>query len=112
MGYYSTMEQSVRVKKDKLEAFKDALKTTNDDRINWMLETFFVNDEGWIDCEDWNAKWNEDEALMKFLAPFLEAGDITFVGEDGERWGYRFDGKGGIKRLMCEINWIENGELN
>ena len=39
-------------------------------------------------------KFGDDDVFFTALAPFIEAGsEMTFMGEDGEAWKYKFDGK-------------------
>ena len=46
---------------------------------------------------------NCDENMFTFeteISDKVEKGSLKFIGEDGEGWGYQFDGKGGVKRLV------------
>ena len=53
--------------------------------------------------------WNE--SIINKLKEMKVKGDITFGSLDGDNsgsnWGYRFDGKGGVKHLTGVITFIE-----
>jgi hypothetical protein len=49
------------------------------------------------------------DKVVEILKEAKVSGDICFASEDGdnagEAWGYRFDGKGGMKILTGERTW-------
>lgn len=105
MGYYSKIEFGVKVKPNKIKALKTALKNVNPNKVEpdylqSHLEGIEIID-GYLKLKngDYYRKWYQDEEMVKFLAPFLDEGTINFTGEDGEKWGYLFDGKGGVFHL-------------
>jgi hypothetical protein len=69
--------------------------TFNEDHMEWM---------------DWLA--NNDK-LVEILKKYKVEGDICFGSlegdNDGEFWGYRFDGKGGMVKLKGEVVYKETG---
>jgi hypothetical protein len=101
MGYYSVMELDVSARSEKVDALKKAmeafLKGQKDSRLAGHLADLKVDPDGslYFATEDFLRKW-QDEALAVFLSSFVQAGEIRMTGEDGERWGYAFDGKGGV----------------
>src|SRR3989304_3227059 len=116
MGYYSTLELDVKVKIDKIEALKKAIAdkkaqcTCNtvksgglceiDDFPHYLFwDDFKVDSEGHLLWDEWTIKWYKDTELAIFLKDYFGAGDMVFVGENGERWGYRFDGDGNAYNL-------------
>lgn len=52
-----------------------------------------------------------DKRIQRVLKKHKVSGDITFGSLDGDNagqfWGYRFDGKGGMKRLVGEVVFKE-----
>lgn len=45
--------------------------------------------------EDWSSKAGDEELLFRVLAPFIDRGStMTFRGEEGEHYGWLFDGRG------------------
>lgn len=47
--------------------------------------------------------------VQKFLKKHKVKGDICFVSDDGKKetgWGYRFDGKGGMKKLEGKVTFL------
>lgn len=53
-----------------------------------------------------------EPAMLELLAAHLVMGDITFGSVSGDHrggqfWGYRFDGKGGFRKLQGHVRWDE-----
>jgi len=108
MGYYSSMSGDLKIKKDKIQEFKDAvLKLQQDTKQETPKQDFVwfffgeendsewnVDENGWLEWEDYYQKWYESDDFAKFIKEYVEECEVHFVGEDGERWGYTFDGKG------------------
>lgn len=50
-------------------------------------------------------------SISKILNKIKAKGDITFGSMDGDNsgefWGYRFDGKGGMKKLVGNVTFFE-----
>jgi len=102
MGYYSTIEVDLPVRKGREQAFLRALEAARkaDQKAKrWGTFDGIALEEGLIIATEPEGKWYYDRELIAFLAPFVEAGRIRFLGEDGERWGYDFDGKGNVFAL-------------
>ena len=121
MGYYSTLETNVVIKKDKIKSFNKMMDDIEKavTKIEFVMpsektgrewEYYFydlrADDEGRLHCksEDNEQKWYNSEQFVDFLKGFVESGTLQFVGEDGEGWGWEFkDGK--IRCLSLE--WKE-----
>ena len=43
--------------------------------------------------------WLGEDIFVRLLAPFVKEGIMAFLGEEGGRWGYSFDGKGRVQLL-------------
>jgi Fe-S cluster assembly iron-binding protein IscA len=99
MGYYSSVniECSVKdIKKLKGLFAEIKLKIASGIAEDWEyeLDILAVDEDGDIYLEDNYAKWYYDEKWILKLAPYLDDGEIEFIGEEGERWGYFIeDGK-------------------
>ena len=57
--------------------------------------------------------WQKE--VMQVLKDFKIKGDICFSSDEGDnkgqRWGYRFDGEGGMVELIGKkTTWVEKGE--
>lgn len=54
------------------------------------------------------------EKLLAVLMKHKVKGDIGFADLEGDGagnfWGYRFDGKGGMKELIGQVTWTEKEE--
>lgn len=124
MGYSSAMECNVKIKLDRKEHFLKAVEEAKKKRaeiqkkagynqeyefVDEFLLELEIAEDGNLEYDDYYQKWYADEEFVKFLAPYVREGTLRFVGEDGERWGYHFDGKGGI-RLLRFIEEIEDDE--
>jgi len=99
MGYYSSLNFDCNVKDiEKLKGLlaEIKLKIASDIAEDWEyeLDILAVDEDGDIYLEDTYAKWYNDEIWIRHLASYLDDGEIEFIGEEGERWGYFIeDGK-------------------
>ena len=111
MGYYSTMENSIKIKNEKIAELRKLRGELiiNPSKLNaghltqyiqFDLEQMIIEDDGMIYWDELYGKWYADKILAEILAPFVESGDIVYQGEDGERWGYHFDGTGRVFNLI------------
>ncbi len=99
MGYYSTLYLDCNI--SDLEGLKGLLaevkmKIASEIAEDWEqeLDLIYLDEGGCLACEDYNAKWYSDEIWILKIAPFVSEGEIEFIGEDSERWGYLIeDGK-------------------
>jgi len=104
MGYYFTMMGDLKIKKEKIKEFKEKLKEIKKkaDKEEFYFVNYFFGDDfsidegGWLNWEEYYGKWYGDEEFVKFIKDFVEETRIYFVGEDGQQWGYYFDGKGRV----------------
>ena len=109
MGYYSTMEIGVRIRKDKIKKFRKAVERKRKNKTGFLwgfLQDMSVNDDGTIEFEVYHAKHYGNKEFAKFLAPFVKKGYVEFLGEDGARWGYHFCGDGRVKHVKYERKFI------
>jgi hypothetical protein len=100
MGYYSELRQDLVIKealipklRKEIEKRKEIMEKNNE-YIVWHIGTMEVDNDGALEWEDTNCKWYESEKLAVFLAKYVNEGKMVFIGEDGERWGFWFDGEG------------------
>lgn len=53
-----------------------------------------------------------EEKAIEILKKHKVKGDICFQSTEGDNagdaWGYRFDGKGGMKTLSGKLKWVED----
>ncbi|MFC1719436.1 hypothetical protein ACFL6S_37650, partial [Candidatus Poribacteria bacterium] len=105
MGYYTEIDFSLRVKKDKLPIFKNLLANLRKEAKDshhwfWYWEHVLeVTDDGIITVTDCHGKFDKFEQLALFLAPYVEQGEIYGYGEDHDDvWRIKFDGKGNSRR--------------
>ena len=115
MGYNSEISHELTIKPILLEEFKQAVKERiemfmekDDNIVDYFLGELTIGHDGKLEWDEIYAKHYGDEEFAQFIAQFVEQGYLRFVGEDGERWGYWFDGNGGVKRLRY-VEEIENG---
>lgn len=74
-----------------------------------VIETDFKN-RTYIDFDEYHDEWVNDEEFIRFIAPYLIEEDITFIGENNYKWGYRINSNGTVTKLFYETRTIE-GEL-
>ena len=71
---------------------RDYLDNMELDNKEQLIDNIYGND----------AKFYDLEPIICFLAPFAAAGEeFLLTGEDGQKWGFGFDGKGGA----YEMEW-------
>lgn len=117
MGYYVSMEIGGKLKPSKIEELRKKMEQMridsekpcddyNDRNIVWEEFLFMAEIEnGYLVFSDYNCKFDGYEDFISFIAPYLEPQDITFVGEDDARWGWRIKDDGSIVELRSE--WVE-----
>lgn len=99
MGYYSGMDVHLVVKREMEVAFSLAIERENNlngELSASFLQYIYTENRSIAFCE-YYGKWYNEEEFVIFLAPYVEEGKLLFTGEDGERWGYYFDGKGNVQ---------------
>lgn len=102
MGYYSTMEMGLEIKESMVEDFLEEVekrKKEDCDLSNFFLADLSLDEDRGISFPEYFGKWYGDEEFAKFVAKYVEEGRLTFTGEDGEKWGYFFDGRGNVKLI-------------
>jgi hypothetical protein len=105
MGYDTTIIINVEIRKEMLDDFRKLImKRKNEDTELALsfLQDLVVADDGSLEYDDYYGRHYGDFEFAKFLAPFTGAGDLEFIGEDGERWGYHFLGDGRAQRIVYE----------
>ena len=107
MGYYSIMDIYLKIKAESIEKFKkiseqDDIKSIDTKRhvLKRFFESITIQNDGGIYIEEASQKWYDSDHLAEFLSPYVSKGKIEFTGEDGEKWGYDFDGNGGVYNLI------------
>jgi hypothetical protein len=93
MGYYSELRFQCDIKSpQELKGLLAEIEMKKAAGIaeNWEHELSYltIDEEDSIICEDWYAKWYHDKEWIPQIAPYLSVGEIEFIGEDSERWGY------------------------
>jgi hypothetical protein len=114
MGYESVLEiRGAAVRKKHIEAVRAAIRKARRKKepsdLQRHLAEMTVSDDGDIEFEEYWGKWYGSDELALFLAPFVLAGQMHLHGEDGDCWGYEFDGKGKVYELT--IVWCRTGPL-
>lgn len=72
------------------------------DYVFWHIEEILIDFNNRIYWDDEQKFYGEHE-LVEYLKEKVTAGDLICKGEDGEIWGYRFDGEGGFKELKMQM---------
>ena len=116
MGYESSLEEDFKIKKEFIEKVRKKINDFNEKNNEkrgdnfWLdfrtlfFESLTIDDEGYLDRNEHYGKWGSlDRDYAFFLKDFVGAGKMIFAGEDGEKWGFFFDGKGNV----FEISFIE-----
>lgn len=125
MGYNVDMTIDVRIEADKVPA---ALATLNkyfvehceyphdslpDALAGFGFDTTIAEgaDGQAIESMQWQGgKMFESEEMFKLLAPFVtDNSHLTCIGEDGDIWGYEFEG-GCIYDTVCKMVRTDTGE--
>lgn len=106
MGYYSNIRIDLKIKpkaRPKIRRIINQFNNTpNDNHEEWkhyFLYDIKIEDDGYITLDDYNRKFYHDDEFVLWLKDYCTKGTIQFVGEDGERWGYDFDGEGNVYEL-------------
>lgn len=112
MGYYSTMYLDCEIsdlKGLKGMLAKIRLKVSSDIAEEWEqeLDLLYLDENDNLSCEDYYTKWYFDEKWIAKIAPFISEGEIEFIGEDSERWGYLIESG---KAYVCNYQKTK-GEL-
>ena len=112
MGYYSTLYLDCSVSdpeglKGLLAEVK--LKVASDIAEDWEqeLDLLYLDENSNLACEDYYCKWYFDEKWLVKIAPFISEGEIEFIGEDSERWGYLIE----EGKAYCAVYEKTKGEL-
>ena len=109
MGYYTTIEISLLIKKDTdFKELQKKIKAAKDKELRAFPD---IKIEGrYIELDDYYRKLSEEDIMdfSKFFAKYVEAGDIAIRDDSGMyNWRILFDGKGGFKKQFATINWID-----
>lgn len=107
MSHNSTVETNLKVKADKKGELKRTLKRIKDKPIESLRSWERFNLLGLTIGKDQYLEFLPDnygdfrftDAFAYFLKDYVESGELSYVGEDGERWGYEFDGNGNVYHL-------------
>jgi hypothetical protein len=90
MGYDITIQTIPSVKPKHIETVRELIKKDDPISCDWI-----ISDSGyWDDC--WESFRANTDAIALLLAPYMAAGEMEFLGEDNEKWGFEFDGKGKV----------------
>ena len=116
MGYYSSRDAEI-IKPERVEDFKrelnKMLELPDKKQPDWVGYFYYdgvpqIENDGSIELADHFCKWYDSHIWAVCFSPFAEKQTIEFVGEDGERWGFYFDGKGKVYAIRYEA---KRGEL-
>ena len=103
MGYYSTILEIPNIKSRKLKEVRELIKKAKSSTDFNSFEPYFLcNTElvkNSLELVDWNRKFYNDHLFAFAFKDFFVKGKLIFNGEDSERWGYYFDGKGKVFEL-------------
>lgn len=93
MGYYSTMNFDCRLKdREKIDGLLAAikLKMAAGTAEDWEIEfsCCYTDEYNYLLCYDYYQKWYNEKKWIKVILPYLEDGEIEFIGDAGSRWGY------------------------
>ena len=113
MGYYSTLYLDCSI--NDLQGLKGLLsevkiKVSSGIAEDWEqeLDLLYLDENDNLICEDYYAKWYFDEKWVTKIAPFIASGEIEFIGEDSERWGYILEAG---KAYVCNYQKTKGEEL-
>jgi hypothetical protein len=92
------MRMGVRIRRENFDACLAAINAINDseapDLLDALAEWFhegMMYEDGYEIYDFTGEKWRDEETLYQAIAPYAE-GKIECYGEDGELWGYEFQG--------------------
>jgi len=93
MGYYSTLHLDCSISdpeglKGLLAEAKLKIASDIAEDCEQELDLLYIDENDNLACEDYYCKWYSDEKWILKIAPFISEGEIEFIGEDSERWGY------------------------
>ena len=113
MGYYSTLYYDCTLADlTKLRGLFTEIKMKIASGIaeDWEheLDLLSVDEAGELFCDECNAKWYYDQKWIIHLAKYLKEGDVEFIGEDSERWGYMVENG---KAYVCNYEKTKGEEL-
>lgn len=73
--------------------YEDALTELGSMFEFWGFQTDITNPEDGLRIDGWEGKTTEEDEFLTRLAPYVTAGSyLSWEGEDGNLWQYRFDG--------------------
>ena len=98
MSYYAQLDSCPSIEVDEIFAFWLARQRVkeNTDVYKYFLVDMRIDELGNMFWTDNYRKWYGDEGFVNFILPFANEGYLEFTGEEGEKWGYWFDGKGAV----------------
>lgn len=100
MGHYSTVEINLQIRPGKRLPLATRVRELlgRNKASNWVgnLVGLHTDKDGWLKYDDCYGRHQDTAHFACFLRGFVEAGDLCYVDDDGERWGYSFDGKGKV----------------
>lgn len=105
MSYYTTIEFQSNLKPESIARYR-AIQKSEQEQQSLLGQTYLT----WYSCNrhgDFGDEFVERPhyAAQEFallLAPLMEEGDLLFAGENGEKWGFHFDGKGDVFFISYE----------
>ncbi|MFC1588444.1 hypothetical protein ACFL54_09045 [Planctomycetota bacterium] len=110
MGYYTMIEVNIRIKKDKVNAFRKAKQKLTTDDLKWFayFDDISIKEDRNVEFDEYSRKWYEADNFYDFIKDFVEKGYIEGQGEDfGDYWRIAFDGKGNWKRQIAQFDEAE-----
>lgn len=94
MSYYATLQELPGIKpacipivRDIIKAAKSKVASSHAEGFEVDISRFIVEDDGDLHPDEWYDSWQEDEAWIRVLAPYLKNGYILFRGDESD-WGY------------------------
>jgi len=96
MGYDSDLTGSLEVKQDKLNEFKEEVRLLKGMAnppwwTNYFLDDMKIDEDGIIEYDDYYGTWYESSEWAKWIKDYIRDTEIVFIGEDSERWGFKFE---------------------
>ena len=70
-----------------------------DGEPEWFIACMVVDEKGRIEISRNFCDWSGNDEFALWLKNLVEEGTMEFIGEDGNNWGYWFDGKGNVHEL-------------
>jgi hypothetical protein len=110
MGYYTTVEMALQVKRQKLAKFESAiaqLKAGPEDKGNKWFDRYDdlgIGPGGYLQLQENRRKLCDADKLAAFLAPYVEQGGIWCWGEEpGDISRIVFDGRGNFEMQQGRV---------